>query len=273
MSSKPNRILVVDDRVENRRSIGALLTIDGGYETEHAQTISDAIDRIQSGSIDLVLTDIRMEKDDDGLQLLRQVKARWPIMPVVVYTGFGSVRDAVLATKLGAADYLEWPLEPDVILAAISAALATRHCLPLRDENCAGMSSSASRRWTAYVLKAVASPDDPKTLSDWARCAGVSYTSLREACYLLGIQPQDARDFTRALRVVVGLSHGAGRLTTLLNTSNRRSLNWFCQRVGISADALPQPVDLEAFLRAQTLIPPDNEGLEAVRQALASKVS
>jgi ActR/RegA family two-component response regulator len=112
-------------------------------------------------------------------------------MPVVLYTGFASVRDAVLATKLGAADYVEWPLEPDSILAAINSALARENSSLSDPESAhAVTASSASGRWSSYVLRAVDSAEDPKTLSAWARCAGISYTSLREACYLMGIQPQ-----------------------------------------------------------------------------------
>ena len=116
------------------------------------------------------------------------------------------------------------------------------------------------------MLKAVDSPEDPKTLSAWARCAGVSYTTLREACYLLGIQPEDARDFARALRVVVAVSRTRGKLTTLLDTSDRRSLRAFCQRTGVAPTS--QVVTLDEFLRNQMLIPRDNEGLMALEQAL-----
>ena len=100
-------VLVVDDRVENINSTRSVLAFEG-YTTQEAQTITEAIEHIHAGFIDLLLADVRMERDDDGLELLRQVKASWPSIPVILYTGFGSIRDAVLATKLGAADYLEW---------------------------------------------------------------------------------------------------------------------------------------------------------------------
>ena len=125
---------------------------------------------------------------------------------------------------------------------------------------------SSSTRWAAYVMRAVESPEDFKTLSAWARRAGVSYTTLREGSYLLGIQPEDARDFARALRVVVGLSRGSN-LVALLDTSDRRSLRAFCLRAGLSP-ATPQAMTVRAFLRGQTLIARENEGLKAVEQAL-----
>ena len=185
---------------------------------------------------------------------------------MILYTGFGSIRDAVLATKLGAEDYLEWPIEPDLILATVRNALkiaSTLQTPPLFAKTESPVSSST--RWAAYVLKAVESPEDFKTLSAWARQAGVSYTTLREGSYLLGIQPEDARDFARALRVVVGLSRGLN-LMALLDTSDRRSLRAFCLRVGLSP-AKPQATTVRAFLRGQTLIAPENEGVKAVEQA------
>src|SRR5262249_12454453 len=87
----------------------------------------------------------------------------------------------------------------------------------------------------------------------------------------LRIQPHDARDFTRALRVVLKLSVSGARLTTLLDVSDRRSVNWFCQRAGLAVDEPSHIISLETFLNHQTLIPPDNEGLVAVRQALAAE--
>jgi DNA-binding response OmpR family regulator len=271
MMADRNCVLLVDDRDENRDSIRMILAL-GGYATEEAQSISDAVDRLRIAPIDLVLTDVRMGRDDDGLELLRRVKARWPCIPVIVYTAFGTVGDAVLATKLGAADYLEWPLEPDSILEAIKTALSkASSLLPTTRSTSPETSLSASRRWASYVLRAVDSADDPKTLSAWARCAGLSYTSLREACYLLGIRPQDARDFTRALRVVVRFSQRPGKLTTLLDASDRRGLKLFCQRVGLPTGASSQMTTLETFLRTQTLIPLENEGLIEVRDSLAAR--
>ena len=171
--------------------------------------------------------------------------------------------------KLGAANYLEWPLDPGVILGAIKTALSTN--APPIDIGLhlphGGAGLAASTRWAAYVLKAVDSPEDPKTLSAWARCSCVSYTALREACYLLGIQPEDARDFARALRVVVAVSRTRAKLTTLLDTPDRRSLRAFCQRTGVTT-ATSQVVTLDEFLPSQTLIPRDNEGLMALEQAL-----
>jgi DNA-binding response OmpR family regulator len=288
MRTDHSRVLLVGDQIQNRDGIGSFLD-SGGYATGRAGTVGEALDRIRAGPVAAVVTDIRLQSQDDGLELLRRIKAEWPPLPVIVCTRFASVREAVLVTKLGATDYLEWPVDPDSILAAIRGALmgGTDHGVLNRERDnplplsflppaalarisCSNTRSSASERWARFVLKAVDSSDDPKTLATWARCAGVSYTSLREACYLVRIPPHDARDLVRALRVVLRLSRGSGRLTTLLHVSDRRGVTAFCQRTGLPMDTLSRSIPPDTFLRTQTLVPHDNEGLIALRQLLTA---
>jgi DNA-binding NtrC family response regulator len=115
------RILLVDDRMENRESMGALLA-SGGYLVQVAASVPEALARLRVGTVELVLTDVRMDADDDGLSLLRAIKGDYPNVPVIVYTGFATIRDAVLATRLGAADYLELPIDSDFVLRAVANA-------------------------------------------------------------------------------------------------------------------------------------------------------
>jgi DNA-binding NtrC family response regulator len=71
---------------------------------------------------DLVLTDLRMP-DIGGMRILRDVKRVKPAVPVVMITGFGTVKSAIQAMKLGAAEYLEKPFSPDQLLKAVNTAL------------------------------------------------------------------------------------------------------------------------------------------------------
>jgi DNA-binding NtrC family response regulator len=71
---------------------------------------------------DLVLTDLRMP-DIGGMRILRDVKRVKPAVPVVMITGFGTVKSAVQAMKLGAAEYLEKPFSPDQLLKSVNTAL------------------------------------------------------------------------------------------------------------------------------------------------------
>lgn len=116
------RILIVDDRVETRRSLTALLEAEG-YSVRDTGDSTSAITAVRATPHDLVLADVRMEREDDGLRLLRTLRGEFPRLPVILYTGFPRVEDAVLAIKLGASDYLEFPLDPGEILVAVEHAI------------------------------------------------------------------------------------------------------------------------------------------------------
>jgi YesN/AraC family two-component response regulator len=68
------------------------------------------------------MTDIRMP-DIGGMKVLRDVKRINPTLPVIMITGYASVESAVQAMKLGAAEYIEKPFEPEQLLDAVSRAL------------------------------------------------------------------------------------------------------------------------------------------------------
>jgi two-component system response regulator HydG len=121
------RALVVDDRAENRQSLAQLLK-SGGYEVLSAEDPLEAITRIRVTPIDVVLTDVRLEAEDDGFKLLCMIRGELPQVPVILYTGFSRIGDAVLAIKLGASDYLEFPVDPDQVFRAITSAIEHKRC-------------------------------------------------------------------------------------------------------------------------------------------------
>ena len=116
------RLLVVEDRESLRRMLVRALGGEG-YAVAAAGSVAEARTILaaagggdeREGRIDLVLSDL-MLPDGSGLDVLALVRARaapQPPPPVVVLTGFGSVAAAVAAMKLGAADFLEKPVDID----------------------------------------------------------------------------------------------------------------------------------------------------------------
>ena len=91
----------------------------------------------------------------------------------------------------------------------------------------------AAERWALHVLKGCRSSGDVKTLTQWALSAGVSYTSLRESCRLVGIRPHDARDFTRVLRAVINSQGQQCDPEVLLDVSDSRTLATLFERAGL----------------------------------------
>jgi two-component system response regulator HydG len=116
------RILVVDDQVTVRDSMRVLLE-QADYAIEEAGSIGDAISRLDALSIDLVISDIRMDAPDDGMELLRLIRMRWAFLPVVLYTGWPDAAQAVSAIKLGADDYLSLPVSPEGVVRSVAIAM------------------------------------------------------------------------------------------------------------------------------------------------------
>jgi len=100
--------------VEDDPNVRAILTqfLEGrGLAVQSAEHGLEALDLLATCPVDLVLSDVQMPKMT-GLELLRVVRERDPDIQLVLITGHSSVRDAVEAIKLGAADYVEKPIDP-----------------------------------------------------------------------------------------------------------------------------------------------------------------
>ena len=111
------RLLVVDDEEKQRRILQEILA-GAGYPVESVGSAAEAVDRVRTGGIDLVLTDLRMP-GASGLELLAEVKSFDPEIEVVLMTAFSDVKTAVEAMRLGAHDYLAKPFEKEELLLTI----------------------------------------------------------------------------------------------------------------------------------------------------------
>jgi two-component system response regulator PilR (NtrC family) len=115
-----SRILIVDDELSMREFLKILFEKDG-YEVTVAADAKKALKIADKGKIDLVITDIRMP-GMTGLELLAELKHRFPELPVIMITAFASPDDAILAMKNGAFDYITKPFDVDEIKKVIRAA-------------------------------------------------------------------------------------------------------------------------------------------------------
>jgi len=116
-----NKALVIDDEQVVLDSVTKILT-EENYEVDVSLSGREGLNQAIEKEYDIVLTDIRMP-DIGGMRVLRDVKRSKPSLPVVIITGYASVKSAVQAMKLGAADYIEKPFTPDQLLKAVDAAL------------------------------------------------------------------------------------------------------------------------------------------------------
>ena len=115
------RILIVDDE-ERMASVVAMALGRTGYECETCNSGAAALAALAEHNADVVVTDWKMPQMD-GLDLLRQLRARQPGLPVILLTAHGSVPSAVAAMREGAFDYVTKPFDNDELRAVVARAL------------------------------------------------------------------------------------------------------------------------------------------------------
>lgn len=124
------RIVVLDDQDIMRESLTASLTASG-YKVFPFDKGEEALEFIQSKSVDLVLTDMKMPKIS-GIEVLEKIKAFDELIPVIVITAYGTIETAVDAMKKGAEDYIIKPVKLDELEIIVKKALKNRK---IRQEN------------------------------------------------------------------------------------------------------------------------------------------
>ena len=115
------KVLVIDDEQIVLDSVSKILT-DADYEIDVSLSGHEGLDWSDHKNYDIVLTDILMP-DMGGMRVLKALKRAKPSLPVIIITGYATVHSAVQAIKLGAADYIEKPFNPEELLKAVSSAL------------------------------------------------------------------------------------------------------------------------------------------------------
>jgi DNA-binding NtrC family response regulator len=116
-------VLIVDDQDDVRTLLSAVLEDD--YSVMHAASGAALQQAFGNEQPDVVLLDVKLP-DADGLDLLPQIKKRWPETEVIVLTGHGTMTMAVEAGKRGARTFLAKPFENEKLLADVGAAYQHR---------------------------------------------------------------------------------------------------------------------------------------------------
>src|SRR6202161_793658 len=123
-------ILVIDDEVEIREGLEALLTSES-FQVTLAETGEAGLRQLEDHPFDLMLLDVSLP-DRNGIELLREIRRRDPPLAVILFTAYGSIDMARAAFKGGAQDFITKPWSNDELIAQISVAIEGRR---LRDEN------------------------------------------------------------------------------------------------------------------------------------------
>jgi len=125
-------ILIVDDEADIRMLIAGVLK-DEGYATREAADTTQTLAAIQARQPTLVILDIWLQGSGlEGIEILKQLRAEMPSVPVIMISGHGTIETAVEAIKIGAYDFLEKPFKSDRLLLVVARAIEAAE---LRREN------------------------------------------------------------------------------------------------------------------------------------------
>src|SRR5579862_4076395 len=122
--STPGSVLIVDDEVEIRESLQALLELEG-YEVQTASDGEEGLARIAEHPFDLVLLDFALP-GRSGLDILREIRVQDPVLSVIMVTAYGTVENAVNALQSGAANFIQKPWDNEKLLADVRAVIGRR---------------------------------------------------------------------------------------------------------------------------------------------------
>lgn len=115
------RILIVDDEdIVLKSCLRVLQKLD--YEIDIAYSGQTALDNLEKKKYDIVVTDLMMP-GMDGMQLLEEIKKRYPDVIVIIFTGYATVDTTRQALKAGAFDYIPKPFTPDELRNVIDNAV------------------------------------------------------------------------------------------------------------------------------------------------------
>lgn len=118
-------ILIVDDEADIRELIADILS-DEGYTPRTLADGSEALEAVRARCPDLMILDIWLNGQRfDGLELLDILKRDYPLLPIIMISGHGTIETAVSSVKRGAADFIEKPFQTDRLLMTVERALST----------------------------------------------------------------------------------------------------------------------------------------------------
>ena len=174
-------ILIVEDDI----TFSLMLTTwlgKKGFVVRSSSSVSDAKRRLGEEAFDLVISDLRLP-DSDGIDLLKWLKSTHPSLPLIMMTSYAEIQTAVQAMKLGAADYIAKPLNPDELLGKIKELVYVEEKAPARvpvssapDLYIEGQSQAARQLYEHVRLVA---PTDMSVVVTGASGTGKEYIARR----------------------------------------------------------------------------------------------
>jgi len=111
------KILVVDDEDIVLESCQAVFELEG-FEVMLVASADKAIEAMKNDNFALLLIDVKMPKHD-GMYLMGKIKEQWPNIPIIVMSGYCTTETIKEAFKMGAANFIAKPFEPDELVETV----------------------------------------------------------------------------------------------------------------------------------------------------------
>jgi len=111
------KILVVDDEDIVLESCQAVFELEG-FEVMLVPSTDKAIEAMKNDNFALLLIDVKMPKHD-GMYLMEKIKEQWPNIPIIVMSGYYTTETIKEAFKMGAANFIAKPFEPDELVQTV----------------------------------------------------------------------------------------------------------------------------------------------------------
>jgi len=115
------KVLAIDDEQIVLDSVKKILAAEN-YDVDTSISSREGLEVALNNEYDVVLTDIRMP-EIGGMRILRDIKRQKPGLPIIIITGYATVKSAVQAMQLGATNYIEKPFTPEILTNAVNTAL------------------------------------------------------------------------------------------------------------------------------------------------------
>jgi class 3 adenylate cyclase len=206
----PGRILVVDDSLMNRQTLGRLLG-GLGHEVIEADNGRVALELLgdDGAEIDVVLLDLVMP-ELDGFAVLAAIRGNPALarIPVIVVSGLDDLDGIVRCVEMGAADYLPRPIKPTLLRARVSTSLADKR---LRDDNARLLATvdrqreELSRFLSPRVAALVSTPEGEQLLAGHRRAVTSVFCDLRGySAFAETAEPEELLDVVREYHTAMG---------------------------------------------------------------------
>lgn len=243
----PKRVLVIDDEEVVHASLKRLLG-RLGLEVDGVLSAQEGIDRLAADAYDLLITDLMMPKMS-GLEMLEALGERGIHLPILMITGYPTIRTAIRAMRLGAVDYIAKPFRRKELLGPVKRALQIE-----------GLETQPPE-----ASPALGDATKPGDLAPGVRLLLPHHSWAeyqQDGTFLVGV----ARDFLRAAGGIAAVDgpqemdlleqgHVAIRLTNEAGDVHGVAMPLSGQVTGVHFDALAHPETLDAATWILRIIP------------------